>query len=49
MSGYLFEFVETLSVAVRLAGGDILTIATAGEPDCYRGSVFALFIYASAD
>ena len=24
------------SVAIRLAGGDILKVATAGKPDCYR-------------
>jgi hypothetical protein len=26
------------SVAVRLAGGDVLQTATAGMPDCYRGA-----------
>jgi hypothetical protein len=27
------------SVAVRLAGGGLFKIATAGKPDCYRKSV----------
>jgi len=26
-----------LPVAVRLAGGGVLKIATAGKPDCYEG------------
>jgi len=27
----------TVPVAARLAGGDILKIATAGKPDCFKG------------